>query len=109
MIDKTKIEQILIKTWSEFLNTKNLLSTALRLISATTFSIVKTDKLPEGNSVKLSVSQLNLVNDGLKLWLDFFVPKDEGVTVGTIDCFIHWDGTFTVVNIVGTTLTNFED
>lgn len=106
MIDKTKIEQLLMKNWSEFLNTKNLFSTSLSLISATTFSIVKTDKLPEGNSVKLSVVQLNIVNTGLRLWVDFFVPKDNAVSVGTIDCFITWDGTFTLINLVGTTLTS---
>jgi hypothetical protein len=95
-----------MKNWSEFLNTKNLFSTALSLISATTFSIVKTDKLPEGNSVKLSVSQLNIVNTGLRLWIDFLVPKDNAVTVGTIDCFVSWEGQVTIINIVGTTLTS---
>lgn len=106
MIDKAKIEQLLLKNWSDFLSTQKLFLTALSLISATTFSIVKTSKIPEGDSVKLSVSQLTIVEDGLKLWLEFFVPKENAAILGTIDCLMKWDGTFIPLDVVGTKLTS---
>lgn len=104
MIDKTKIEQLLVKKWSEFLDFKKLMSKVLYLISATTFSIVTKDKLPERNSVQIGLSNLKLASDGLVIWVDFFVPKDNAADVGTIECLICWDGELIPLNVVGNTI-----
>ena len=107
MIQKEKLEELLVKNWAKFLDSKKLLAKVLQDANAATptFSIVKSAKAPEKNAIQISISRFQLADAGFLIWTEFVIPRDTGTHIGTAEYQLLNTGELGLRQIMGTTFT----
>jgi hypothetical protein len=98
-IYKAKLEELLLKNWSSFIDTKRFVAFVLNLASNTEFPTIKEDVKVNGTQLKLS--RFEPVKSGFTIWVEFSIPKDSGMIIGTTELHMSILGDFTHVNTVG--------
>lgn len=100
------LEQLLQRHWTDFLDQVRLMRTVMENIRDTSFRIIKQQNIPP-NQVKLSVTKLSVDSKrpNLEIWVEFSIPKEKGVVVGTSICDLSLDGSFSIKESFGTHFT----
>ena len=104
MIYKEKIEELLIKNWTNILDAKKIIAAVLRDAAAAsdTFNIVTEGEKPERNMLRVGVSRFEVTTRGFLLWAEFAVPRPNGSQVGTAEYLLGLDGTLRLLDVRGT-------
>lgn len=104
MIYKEKLEELLVRNWTKFLDTKKVLVKVLQdaNASADTFNIVKSDGKPEKKAMQVSLSRFRLADTGFLIWVEFVVPRDGEVYVGTAEYRLLASGSLELRQMLGT-------
>jgi hypothetical protein len=98
-----KLEELLVANWTAFLDARELMAYVLCRVRDSVrgnFAVVA-QQAPGGNGVQITLSRCRLAGDGLLLWVDFKVPQEYGVTVGTSEIHLSPAGTLEHVRTVG--------
>mgnify|MGYP001615904408 CR=1 FL=1 len=78
-----ELEKILLTNWTKFIDTHRLITFVLSNINGTEFKKINQKTLVK-KSLKITLSQFRLKNNNtFEIWVDFTIPKKEGVIVGT--------------------------
>lgn len=102
MINKEEIQKILTKSWTQFIDYVPLFANTLKSVNSHTLPIVKKSEIPQKNSVQISVSQIYFLPTGLKVWVEFLVPREKDtVDIGTVEAIISWEGEFAEQYVIG--------
>lgn len=110
MIYKEKLEELLVRNWAKFLDTKKVLVRVLQDVAAQadTFNIVGGDGRPERNAMQVSLSRFQLTDAGFVVWVEFVVPRNGEVCVGTAEYMLLAAGSLTLRQMMGTRFTRSE-
>jgi hypothetical protein len=101
VIDKQKMEQLLISKWTEFLDYKKVMAFVMVSVrDHDDFPTYEEDDLPR-KGVEITVTRCSPFDNGFLLWLDFTVPKSGGFAIGTIEAQLSLTGDLTVDRIIG--------
>ena len=103
MINNEKLEEILVKNWTGFLDTKKMMLRVLLDTSASsaTFTIDDSSDLLEKTSVRISVSRFQLVPGGFIVWIEFVLPGVKCIVVGTAEYLLS-NSDMILKQIIGT-------
>lgn len=97
MLQLEKLETLLLKNWTSFIELKPFTAYILSLVSKAEFHTVTSDNNYSGIQIKLS--RFYWDDGGFVVWVSFVVPKHDGHAVGT--CELFFNGDFQVKEIAG--------
>jgi hypothetical protein len=107
VIKSQNLENLLLKNWANFLDTKKVMAFTLTCVrdSKNDFNIiVEEESLPKKN-VQIIVTRFNIKHDGFQLWIDFTVPEDNEILVGTVEAHLSNNGNLNRLRTIGTRFT----
>lgn len=87
MILFKNLEELLLKNWTTFLDVKRLTALVLSIVRDGEFETA-TSETKYGNNLNLKLSRFELVETGFLVWVEFVVPREEGVVIGTTELTI---------------------
>lgn len=103
MVNVGKLEEILVAHWAGFINPTKLMAWSMQQVRAnldTNFIVVSdADFTNRGNQI--TVSRCQLQTEGFLLWIDFTIPYDGNVAVGTVEAILGFNGSLTKENVTG--------
>lgn len=103
MFDKKKLEELMLRNWTTFLDSKRLMAKVLRDADETSgsFNIVKKRLEPKRTMAQISLSRCQMTKSGLVIWAEFFVPREKFACVGTAEYLIEDNGEITLRQMIG--------
>lgn len=101
VIDFRKLENVLQTHWAEFLDTVQVMRFVLEQVRDTTFKVIRQADIPP-RQMKVSVTRFAKDGDGFEVWIEFTVPKNEGVVIGTVLCSLSLLGELRLKESFGT-------
>lgn len=109
-IDTEKLEHLLQAHWTEFLDHVAIRHAIKQHILDTQFKIIKQDEIPP-RQAKITVTsfKIKLANDdsqepfdGFDICFEYTMPKDNGVVIGSIVCWLDLHGELALQQSFGT-------
>lgn len=95
LLDIGKLEHTLQAHWTEFLDNVQIMCAILEHVRDTPFRIIKQENIPP-RQTKITVTKFTVemtpAGAILGAWLEFTVPKNDGVVIGTAIVSLPWDG-----------------
>lgn len=88
-----KLEQLLQSQWTSFLDQNKLVKITLEHVRDTAYETLQQKQMPK-RQTRISVTKF-LVTESplvLEMWVEFLVPKDAGVVVGTHVFYVSLTG-----------------
>jgi len=99
---RSKLESLLQSRWTEFLDRAQVMRTVLENVRDTDYREILQAELPP-NRVKLSVTKIAIQpSHAFEVWIEFSVPKDPGVVIGTNVYTLDLTGKFELKDSYGT-------
>lgn len=97
MISVDKLEEVLVAHWSTFINPTKLIVWTMKEVRARldTSFIVVNDADFSNRGTQITVSRCQLKPGCFLVWVDFTIPFDDKVAVGTIEARLGFDGSLT--------------
>jgi len=105
LIVKEKLESLLQTHWTSFLDKDQLIRFVLETARDTEYKVIKQQTIPP-KQIKLSITKFNIQEKGFEIWVEFTVPKDNGVVIGTHVLSLNLTGEFQLIDSYGSTLNN---
>lgn len=109
MLDKLKLEEVLLKHWASFLDSKKLMVRVLQDASDAAESFEKAVATKIERSIRISASRFQLTGDGFVIWMEFTVPRDAEVHLGTAEYLLSFGGELVLQQMIGTRLTTEQE
>jgi hypothetical protein len=100
LIKNDKLEQLLIKHWTEFLDYRKLIAFVLQSVRDANLPVYEEDDLPK-KGVEINITRFNILDDGFLLWIDFTAPQNDGFAIGTCECILSNFGNLQLSRTVG--------
>lgn len=88
---KEKLEELLLKNWTYFIDKTRFLRRVLEDVQKADLSQSHQSELP-AKQVKLSVTKMEPEKSGFVLWAEFSIPVENGVAVGTLVYHLRLSG-----------------
>lgn len=103
LINGQNLENLLIANWAKFLDFKQIIAFTLNCVRDNKDSLqtVLEDELPEKN-VQVTISRFELYPDGFVIWIDYTVPYENTIAVGTVESKLNLNGELIPLNTIGT-------
>lgn len=101
IVNIKNLEQLLRTNWASFIDKSQLLAKILIAIRDANLPKRQLKSLPERRGIQLTVSRMELQRDGFLVWLEFSIPQDRSIVVGTLEAILGFDGAFTQKDIIG--------
>lgn len=105
ILDPTKLEEVLLKTWSYFIDKSRLIAFVLRCVRDHA-DLTEVDGEPPIRGMQFTISRFVLQNGGYEVSIEYACPAAGGVTVGTCEAVLTCDGDFQHVRTVGVLFRN---
>lgn len=107
LVVKQRLESLLTSHWADFLDKEQLLRVVLETARDADYKVIEQQNIPP-RQIKLSVTKFNIEKTGFEVWIEFTVPKDNGVVVGTHVLSLDLSGKFRLNQTYGTFLRPTE-
>ena len=104
VLNKEKLEEILQKQWTDFLDHIRFMRLVMEDVRDTQFKEIRQESIPPV-FVKFSVTKVNILNLSdyhLELWVEFSIPKEDGVVIGTNVYNLNFKGEIILKEYFGT-------
>lgn len=97
-----QLERVLQTYWAEFLDYVRILRAVRAYVLDNTFREIRQAEIPR-RAASVTVSRVNVRPEsaGLELWVEFAMPKGDGVVLGTAVALLTLDGTFSFKEVHG--------
>jgi len=95
------LELLLQTKWAEFIDRTTFMRIVLEHARDTEYRIVYQYEIPPP-SIKLSITKFAIDGSAFEVWVEFTVPKNEGVVVGTHVFSLTLSGELDLKNTHGT-------
>ena len=98
-----KLELLLQSKWTEFLDRQQLMRLCLEYVRDTAYRTLKQKDIPTVQ-IRLTVTKFAIIPNPseFELWIEFSVPKDNGVVVGTHVVSLNFKGEMKLKETHGT-------
>lgn len=93
-------EQVLLANWSSFLDKTQLLKIVLEHARNNEYSTSLQDKIPPRHT-KVTLTKFTPKNKKFLIWVEFTIPKEEGVVVGSHVYDLMFDGELVLTESYG--------
>jgi len=101
LIIPEQLETLLLAHWADFVNKTALLRRVLEDARDANFKTVRKDVTPSPQT-KISVTRFRLIdNNKFELWIEFSIPKEGGVAVGTHTYLLELGGSLSLQESYG--------
>jgi len=102
LINKEKLEELLIAKWSQFINVSKLFEFIETNVKKrkNSFGIIN-DTTVKMKGKQLMLSRFQLTAQGFLIWVEFTVPVDAGIATGTTELLITTKGIVSHVQTLG--------
>jgi hypothetical protein len=94
-------EQILLANWASFLDKRQLLKNVLEDARNNEYPISLQEEIPPRH-IKMTLTKFATTNNMFTIWIEFTVPKEEGVVVGSHVYNLKLNGELNLVESFGT-------
>lgn len=103
MVSVEKLEEILVAQWAGFINPTKLMAWTMQQVRANldTDFIVVTDADFSNRGTQITVSRCQLRSGGFLLWIDFTIPYEGNIAVGTVEALLDFYGKLTKESVTG--------
>ena len=104
IINKQNLEKLLMSKWTTFMDSKQVIAFTLLTVrnQKDSFQIVQEEEnLPEKN-IQITISRFEPCPEHFTVWIDFTVPHENEIVVGTVETKLKLNGDLNLLNIVGT-------
>lgn len=101
VLDVRKLEQVLQSRWADYLDAVQLMRVVIEHVRDTPFRVLKQAEMPK-KQTRLTATRVIFKDDWFEMWLEFAVPKNEGVVIGTAICGFTLTGEFWITESYGT-------
>ena len=106
---KVELEDILQRQWGNYLDHLLLMRMVMEHVRDTSFKEIMQQEIPP-RQVKMSVTKVSLINYvnntrpdyDFEIWVEFTIPKENGVVVGTSVYFLNLNGDIRLDQCFGT-------
>lgn len=107
MINKEKLEELLVRNWTKFLDTKKIMVRTLQDVNTSTdkFNYCENEKQITNTTTQISISRFYLAESGFTIWIEFIIPNNKYISVGTIEYILYHNGSIELKQIIGTKFT----
>lgn len=97
-----RLEDLLQAHWTEFIDPIMLMKTVMEHVSSNQFKTIVQATIPP-KQVKVTITKFDTISQNRpEFWVEFSVPKDNGVVVGTSTYQIDTAGNIVMVKSFGT-------
>ncbi len=103
VLKQGKLEELLVANWTSFMDYSKLMAFVLKCVRDNVnkdFSIL-TQSSVKRKGVQITLSRFQLVENGFIVWVDFSVPHENNVAVGTSELHLSPSGTLTHMRTLG--------
>lgn len=102
VLNSERMEQLLVAKWAEVLDARKVIAFTLACVRdhLSDLNEDRVDELPKSR-VQVSVSRFQPANDHFLIWVEFSVPLDGRVAVGTHELRLALGGKLDHVRTVG--------
>lgn len=103
MLNKEKLEELLIGNWTKFVDVKKLMTFTLQCGNEITNRTKYCGDLKRVS--KITITKFTPTINGFNVWVDFTNPSSEGtLIIGTVELFISLNGEIYHIRTVGNIL-----
>jgi len=102
-----KMEELLVANWTSFIEAPKLMTFVLSCVRdnvRSNFSVVA-QKMVGRKGVQVTISRFQLTEDGFIPWVEFNVPQEDAVAVGTSELHLSPAGTLSHIRTLGSLFT----
>lgn len=100
VLDPEKLGEVLVKTWSEFIDRNRLIAFVLACVrDHADLTVVPGE--PPCSAMRFSITNFNLVHDSFELLVEFTCPSENGVIEGSSELNLSLDGKLSHRQTVG--------
>jgi hypothetical protein len=104
VLEKEKLESILLANWTNYINTQQLVRLTLEVIRDAIYPAREAASfggpLPKG--IRVSVTNVGLTDRGLEIWAEFNAATAMGTVIGTHIFCSDLNGSFSLKETYGT-------
>lgn len=102
LIDPQKLEALLLANWANLIDKTQFLKRVLSDARKFKAPVVSQEDNPPGSTTKMSITKFKpLGNAKYEVWVEFTLPRESGVLVGTHIYELSQDGEATLVETSG--------
>jgi len=101
IINSLNLEKILIKNWANFLDQKRLMAFALMCVRNHKFNNTINAKNEISPNIKISISQFKINKLGFNIWVEYNIPIEENIAIGTIELLLSNEGELKHLQTIG--------
>ena len=101
LIVSEKLEQLLQANWSQFIDRTQIMRMTMEFSRDYEYRVVHQAEMPP-KQIRISVTKFIVNENGFETWIEFTLPKNEGVIVGTHVCSLSLSGELELKESYGT-------
>jgi len=101
---KDQLENLLQQQWGKFLDHVRLMRVVMEDVSNTSFKEIQQQEIPQRH-VKFSLTKFSIIlepDHALEFWVEFNIPKQDGVVIGTSIYVLRLNGNISLRECFGT-------
>lgn len=106
ILKKEKLADLLTANWTKFIDYKSLMSFVINSVKlyAQNWSMLEYNKKIQSNKIMISKTIIN--DHEIIFWVDFEVPIENNLAIGTMEISVSLSGFFQVKNLLGNLFYN---
>jgi len=107
LINKTSLENILMKNWPDFIDKNRLIAFTLKNIRDSNLKKTKESNIVIGKNISITTSRFEITSKGFLIWIEFSIPMSQNsIAKGTTELEISHTGKLYHSNTIGEILSN---
>ena len=103
LLNKPALETLLRKSWTRFIDKTKLIAFVLKQARDADFPTAPVPVNNKQSGYKVTVSRFELMSAGFLIWVEFSVPVEDKICMGTSEAFITIQGEIQPGNTIGQT------
>ena len=101
LIVNEKLEQLLQANWSQFIDQSQIMRLTMEFARDSEYNVVHQVETPP-NHLRISVTKFVDNEKDFETWIEFTLPRNEGVVIGTHVCSLSLSGKLELKESYGT-------
>jgi hypothetical protein len=85
LVNIDEFEKLLISHWTKFINPQKLIALVLTHVRDTNLIRNNTSPPIQKKAIQVTLTQFRATLDGFIIWVDFVIPKEKGLAIGTCE------------------------
>jgi len=101
MLLNDQLEKLLLANWTQFLDKLQLMRNVLEYTRNNEYQVILQEEIPPKHT-KIQITKFQPTDHDFDVWIEFTVPKEDGVIVGTHTCNLNLNGELALRETYGT-------